>query len=562
MPTKCRILTFTLTLLLTGNALALERQTLLPANQLIYVRVSNIPEFLARLKQSPLGQLWADPPFQNFIGRPTASNWMDLLLPENSTASKQIMLEQLKMLQGELIVGLNQDTEGVRLIASMSVEDYQRHLKQEEKLNKLANNPREIINETFQGIKLIRRVRNGGTKKEETSWQAHLADTILLGSSREWIERSIIQLKKTHPNEPSDSPTLDLKIDLATLIEKIVGNMKQSNPSTQPNGLNKKALVAALGLTGVGDCSMTLRLDEDKMVSDSTLDIATFNKGLFTLLDMQPSTLPTVTFIPENISAIGVGRINLLSLWQEVPEILSAVSPNGQMQFAMIADMIQQQARIDLGQDLLANLDSHYISYSTTAPGTAQQAHVIGIKLKDRVAFQTALETALAAPALQPQVAALLKTEPFLEHTIYTIQTQQPGSPPVAFSIAANRFFYGPPTILRNIIRTQNSADAAHTSFEHSPLVRELRRHTPSGAFGFRVIDWKKQMESLVKQLRQPAVQAALKKGLKGGPDQPFPLPDLATLPPADHLASFFNTTCQYVEKTDTGLHQRATTRY
>ena len=42
----------------------------------------------------------------------------------------------------------------------------------------------------------------------------------------------------------------------------------------------------------------------------------------------------------------------------------------------------------------------------------------------------------------------------------------------------------------------------------------------------------------------------------------PFPPPDLNKLPPATHIASFFNVSYQYAEATDEGIHQRIILKY
>ena len=42
----------------------------------------------------------------------------------------------------------------------------------------------------------------------------------------------------------------------------------------------------------------------------------------------------------------------------------------------------------------------------------------------------------------------------------------------------------------------------------------------------------------------------------------PFPPPDFNKLPPADHIASFFNVSYQYAEATDEGIHQRIILKY
>lgn len=560
MLNKSRIPLITLILSCALSSMALERISLLPPDQQVRVRISNTTEFLNRLEKSPLGQLWADPQFQDFAGNPSEKDWMDLFFQDKSEAYKEITRNQLAMLKGELAFGGNSDSEGVFIIAAMSPKDYLRSLEQDELLKTLGEAPFEIIHDEFQGIKLARHIRNGGTEEEQSSWQAHLANTLLIGNSKEWVERSIIQLKNESPDEPEGSPTLNLQLKLSQLIEEMIQSMEGKSPSAS-GALGNKAIFEALGLLGVENCSVSIRLDKDKMVSDSTLNTSNLSKGLFAILDTQASSLPTVTFIPESASSIEVGRINLLGLWRELPNIFSAISPSGQMQFAMISGMIQQQAQIDLDQDLLSNLDTQYLSFSVTEPETARQVKMIGIELKNSDAFKSALETGLNAPALQPQIAAALEKETFLEHTVYTIKNQQEGGTPLAFAIAANRLFYGPPSVIRQVIRTQSSSDAAHTSFENSPLVRGLRQHIPSNAFGYSAINWKKQMESVLKELSNPAYMAAFQLGLESSGTQKD-LPDFGKLPPAEHLASFFNTTYQYTEKTDSGLHQRIITQY
>jgi hypothetical protein len=553
MLNKTRNLTLILILSSILNALAMDRLSLLPPDQIISVRVSNISEFGARLKKSPFGQLWDDPQFQEFAGHPTEQDWADIFFSGDSDAEKEINIDQFKMLKGELIFGMNPGTETLCLIAAMSSEDYLRSLTQDEKLKVMAAEPFEIINDEFQGIKLIRHIHNGGTDEEESFWQAYLAGTLLNGTSREWIEQSIIQLKKQSPTEPEGAPSLEINLKISQLIDEMARETEAAP--------NDKAVFEALGLTGIGNGSVTLRLDDNQMVLDGTLNITDLTKGIFALLDLQASALPTVTFIPENSSSIGVGRVNLLRFWREIPKIIAAISPEGILQFAMLSGMIQQQAKIDLDQDLLSNLGTQYLSFSVTDPETTQLVSVVGIELKDSFAFRTALETALTAPDLRPQIATVLDEESFLGHTIYNIKNQKPGSQPQAFSIAADRLFYGPPDELRRIIQTQSNADSASASFEHSPLVQGLRKHTPPAAFSCQAIDWTKQLESVLPQLTNPAVIAALKMKCKDR-NNSLELPDFEKLPAAEHLASFFKITYQYTEKTDNGLHRRVIAPY
>jgi hypothetical protein len=173
--------------------------------------------------------------------------------------------------------------------------------------------------------------------------------------------------------------------------------------------------------------------------------------------------------------------------------------------------------------------------------------------------FKTGLETALAAPALQPQVAAGLEIEEFLDHTIYTVKSDDPSSA-MAFGIVGDYLLYGQPDGLRQVIRSRGSA-AANESFERSALVQGLRRHVPPRAFGYSAIDWKKNMGVIVREISKPEYVVLIQQNwAKSG--SALPPPDFSKLPPADHIASFFNVSYQYVEATGNGLHQRIILKY
>jgi hypothetical protein len=379
-----------------------------------------------------------------------------------------------------------------------------------------------------------------------------------MSSDREWLERSIIRLNNEMPNEPKGTPTLSLDVDIAAMLQDIIAKEEQNtSPDEQPE---TRMTFQALGLMGVSHFSTTIRLEDDQMVTDSTLQVSDLTKGIFTLFNVQPSTLPTVNFIPENITALEVGRMDLLGLWKEVPNIVTALSPDGKLQYDMIVGMIQMQLGINLERDLLAHLGTQYISYVTTASDTEPQASIVGLELKNSAAFKTGIETIFSAPTLQPQISAAFNIDEFLEHTLYSLKNDVTESV-LAFSISGDYLFYGLPDAVRTVIRTQSNPAAAHNNFEHSTLVQGLRQHTPASAFGFQTCDWKKSMDNLVRELKKPMIAAAVKQAFaKEG--LPFPAPDFTQLPPAEHIASFFNTSFQYIEATDTGLHHRLTLKY
>jgi hypothetical protein len=543
---------FTLSLLfsLPLASFSLERAALLPPEAQTYVRVSNTVEFWEKLKKSSLGKLWADQQFQDFIGNPDAEVWHELFFESETEAEDQVFIEQMKMLNGEVVLGINLETDNLFIIATMSKDDFVRGLELDDKLRDVIKDPFEIVKSTFQDVEIIEHIENVGTPQQESSWQAHIGNTFILGYSREWIEKSIVRLKKDEIKEPDGNPVLTFNLPLAQMIEQELKN--------DGAGKNERALLEAMGILNIEVFTSTIEFKDDEMVADNILGISDLGKGLFSLLDVQPSELPTVTFIPENIASLEVGRFNLMRFWQEIPVFLTAAQPGVKPQFDMMLAMIQQQAGINIEQDLLAHLGTKYVAFSVVEGPT--QSSVVAVDLKDSMAFKKGLETGLAAPAMQPYVASGLEISDFLDHTIYTLKNSDPNDT-MGIAIAGDYLLYGDQDGLRQVIRSVNSDAAANQAFERTELVKGLRQQITPRAFGYSVIDWHKNMDIIVQELTKPEYITLIQQNwAKSG--SALPPPDFNKLPPADHIASFFNVSYQYIEARDNSLHQRVILKY
>ncbi len=551
-----RIFILTLLLSIPFTTVALERAALVPADAQTYVRASSVETFLANLKKSSVGRLWADRQFQDFIGNPDEEIWEELLFDGGKTAENEMYLEQLKMLRGEVIFAFNKQYSSPYIIAAMSEEDFLRSLVLDEKLSEVGEAPFKILRDVFQDVEIIQHIEAPGTPSENSSWQAYCNHTLVMGNSREWVEKSIVQLKKEAVEEPEGNPLLILNLPLAEFIhEKLI---KEPDPAQSPMSPDPEVLLESLGLMGIEKLTTRIELKDTEMVVDSTLTATSLNKGLFTILDLQPAELPAVGFIPENIAMIEVGRFNLLRFWQEIPAVLATAMPSAKSQFDMMLAMLRQQTGIDIEQDLLVHLGTRYFSFSAVEGETLLS--VTAIDLKDSQAFKHGLETALASPVLQSQVAMLLETIDFLGHPLYISKNTAPAEA-FSFAIMGNYLLYGDPDALRQVIRSENSGSAPDTAFERTELVRGLRQAVPQSAFGYSAVDWKKSMAAIMYELTRPDRIELLQQNwaTRGGP---LPPPDFSKLPPADHIASFFNATYQYAEKTGEGLHQRIILKY
>ena len=531
-------------------ALALKRTELLPPDGQAHVRISNTVDFWAKLKKSSVGQLWMDQQFQDFMGNPELDAWHSLFFEGESTEEDKVFVEQMKMLTGEVVFAVDMKTDDIYIIADMSAEDFERGLELDENLRSVVEDPFEVVKSSFQGVEIVQHIDNPGTDDEISSWQAHVDRTFVLGYKQEWVEQCIVRLKNDEITEPSGHPVLSFSLPVKDLFLDSLGD----SPADQED----RRLFDALGLLGISSFTSRFELHDNEMIVNNNLMISDLDRGLFKMLDTEPSELPTVTFIPENITSLEVGRIDLLSLWQEIPVILTQLDPASKQQFDMMLAMVQQQTGVNLEQDLLIHLGTKYLSFATVDGET--QSSIIALELKDGIAFKQGLESALTAPTMAPYVAAALDQSDFLDHTIYTLKDTPPEDQ-MGVAITDDHLLWGTPDGLRQTLRAITSDAAANNAFEQTELVQGLRKQVAPGAFGFGAIDWKKSMDIIMAELAQPEYTRLIEeKWATSG--SPLPPPDFDKLPSAEHIAQFFNVSYQYIEATDSGLHQKIILKY
>lgn len=551
MPALYKTAAITLLAALPFSSFALERTALLPGQTKTFVRVSNTINFWEELKKSSVGKLWVDQQFQDFIGNPDVETWQEILFSgEEDDPRNQVMVEQLKMLSGELIIAFDEEMENPYIIAAMTEEDFERSLELDENLLEVTEDPFEVVKSTFQDVEIIKHIENPGSEAERFSWQTFFEGTFILGYSKEWVEQNIVRMKKEAVTEPTGNPVMNINLPLTPLLEEVL--------SEGIEGDTERAVMEALGLFSIENFSCRIELFEDEMIVDNNLAISDLNRGIFALLNTEPSDLPTVTFIPENIATLEVGRFDLLNLWQEIPVFLADAQPEAKPQFDMILAMLQQQAGINIEQDLISNLGKKYVAF-TTVEGELQES-VIAIDLEDGIAFRQGLESAISAPGLQPYVASGLDISDFLDHTIYSLKDDLPEDK-MGVALLNDYLLYGTYKGIQQVIRSETSEAAENQSFEQSELVQGLRRYISDEAFGFSAIDWKKNMGALVAEFNHPHYTMMIQqKWAQSG--SPLPPPDFSKLPSSDHMAQYFNTSYQYVEARGNGLHQKIILKY
>jgi hypothetical protein len=138
MFTKSRSLIVYLLLSLPLAAAALDRIELLPPQAKAHLRISDTHDFWNKLKQSSIGKLWVDDQFQDFLGNPDAETWQDFFFDGESSAEDKVFMDQLKMLQGEVIIGFDKKYEAPYVIAELSRDNFLKSLEMDLTLREIA----------------------------------------------------------------------------------------------------------------------------------------------------------------------------------------------------------------------------------------------------------------------------------------------------------------------------------------------------------------------------------------------------------------------------------------
>ncbi|MBN2686048.1 MAG: hypothetical protein JXR40_12265, partial [Pontiellaceae bacterium] len=454
------------------------------------------------------------------------------------------MQEEIEMNEGEFIIGFDADMEDSYIIAAMSREDFLHSLELDQKLDSTESTVTKKY--TFQGEEVVQYIYESGTEWEYSSWQTQMNDTLVLGPSKEWVERSIIELKKEKIEEPKGAPRITANFEIKKLINQLLSESEGAELTEIKN------IISALGLNDLDKCTLNLDLKEDEVVLDGTLYARRTDKGIFTLLDTRPVKLPTAGFIPKDFSLLEVGRLDLPGFWKELKTVVAAIVPEYQTEIDSILTMVRRETGVDLEMNLLAHLGTEYVYYSVAEGEQAQDLFAFNLKNSDE--FKRAIEAILGAPAVKPQAEMIIDTVDFLDHTIYlTSDLVTEPEAQMAFSVINDYLILGNAESVRQAVRSLDKP----STLSQNPIVRDSRNMIPSSAFRFTLFDAKQYIKFLA-ELTQNENFSMMIEDYFYMYDIPFSLPDLSNMPPAEHLASFFKAIYSYSEKTPEGIHIRA----
>jgi hypothetical protein len=550
----------------------------------LIVHCTDITALMSAVEKSPMGRFWNSPEMEGF--RNDRDLWGDLRLAlaegaegDNAAKIRDIYLEEIKMLDGEVILGLDfADYEGqpaFTLVAAMSEADHKRSLEMDALLFELEDVETIKASEDFRGTTLYTYIRKE-TKGDRFLYQAYCEGTLLASENRAWLEHALLQLKETPAREPEGAPELSLTAK-ARLMDRLQSLLAE-RAAEEGSPVDPLTVIRSLGLDAVGDVQFNLCMQEDR--ADILFQAARrgeWNRGLMVLIPPEPAPVDLrLAYVPRDAASYQVARLDLNAFWMQVPEILRQISPEFQLQFNMGVNAAGGMMDIDVSEDLFNNLDPLVFSY-TCLEDDGQQ-FLYGLKVKDSDAMERTLSKLFAEHSpITAQLGDFYRPTDIQGHVIHMIQFPMPtveGDLPVynevGLTVADRALIIGQGNLLVDYVQAAVHNQGA-SEFYEQPAFKEIMTRIPSTACGYGISDLSAYARFYVNQVRTAIEQvraAEATPASSGGDEGPDPFAgflegfDMDKLPSADVIAGYFGVSEGYSVMDEAGFRSTMTMRY
>ena len=582
---------------------AYDRQDLIDSTAVI-IRVSNVANFLKAIEQSSVGQLWNSKEMKPFLNNRSLAEalketllqsvYSDIEKPNNKELS-HLLWEESKLLKDELIVGIsppNQEgKENFFILAALDEPGYLKSKAIDERMAELDENTSAPHKQDFQGVDLFRSITTKPDKTTESEWDAFYGGTLVSSTSREWVERCIVKLKKELPTAPTGSPMLQLRItgqvikylfaprDQAALEEHDpTGKGKQDTPVSPPP--SPSAIFNALGLDHLKYISLDLILNPESMefqVAIKTKGPA--ENGLWTLLTREPVPLNhRLLYVPDDVYSYQVMRLDFNALWKELPEILKSINPQYVQYLNGATAMFSQMYKIDLSRDVFGNLGDLITTFSRMQDLEKQELYAWQVRNPG------AMEKLLAklygeGSFLEAQLRDRLEIHQLHGYKLYSLKITpiKPGDTPgqkstyTEISVVDGALVFGSDKLVRGLIQAAaNNKRTISNTFYQLPEYTALMRKVPDDALGYSITDVSQLVQSLLGLINNTRILRIPGKEKQQDKDnvQSNPLTEFFNklrfdrLPPVDFMASFFSKGITYTRYEENDLVTRGIFQY
>ena len=540
-----------------------RRSDLVEAGATVVLRISNGSAFMNALEESSFGKLWNSPEMKPFLNGQSLQEALikGIFLPHTEDAAVDeayhLNREILSMFGGEVImaIDLGQGENETKLffLVEMNEPDYKKIRGLIEQENKVAGKKTVTHRHTFQGVELIQDVITGDDEKETHEWMAFSGNTFINGSTRRWVEQCIVRLKKESPGKPPGPPSLQLWLPDGAL-QRAWKAAEKEEPAEQETpgdtGPDNKAIFKALGIDALGKVSLECKMTPYGAELNLQVRAKGEPVGLWTLFSKDPAPRGLILgYVPENALSFQVTRLNIQAFWEEIPTMLEAFGPEASARFKMFLAYGAQMLQVDLGRDIVANLDSVFTSYSRLE-GT-EDITLTAWQLRDAAAIEKALGKMFAEGSwVRTMMKENFEVLDLPEHKVYILKVPKMEMPagdqasqkpvityvPYGISVVEGDLVVGRLSLVRSFINGSRDKKEGR-KFYKSPLYSFMDRRVPDNAMGYGLSD--------INQLLRPGLDYFKKIGQNAqkppeAPELPEGHPETPAPGKPDAIGTFF----------------------
>ena len=531
------------------------------------IRCNDAGALAGAVARSPLGLFWHSPEMEAFredwrFEEAFARALAEDVAGEQVERMRGIYMEQLKLLDGEFVLGLDfgdfSREPAVTLAAAMRAEDYRRSLEMDQLLFELEEVETITASEDFRGVSITTYLRKE-EKGDRFLYQAFHDGTLLASENRPWLEQSLIRLMEGRVREPGGHPLLAVtgKARLLDRLQTLLTEKASENGSP----FDPQTVLHGLGIDSVGDLQLEIAMKEDH--ADMVFTAARrgeWNRGLMVLVPAAPAPVDfRLAHVPPDVASYQVFRVDLNALWRQIPEMLGQISPELQMQFRMGVNAAGGLMDIDLNEEVFNNLDRLGFSYARI--GDAGQEPVYGFRVKDAGAMARTLEKLFAEHSpVRGQLGDVYRRTDIQGHILHMLQFPVPAGRgnemrmgEVGLTVVDRALVIGEGGLLVDYVQAAVHNQGA-SEFYTRALFTDMAARVPADACSYGVSDLAAYARFFVDQLGS-AIEEMQAAGLArpagaGGEETPGlnPMADLlagldtAKLPPAERVGAYFGT--------------------
>ncbi|MDJ0721435.1 MAG: hypothetical protein QNJ04_07385 [Desulfobacterales bacterium] len=571
----------------TADIPRMDRLELVTEADLI-LHCSDSGRFAAAIERSPLGRLWNSPEMRasredRSLEALVRQALTDAAEGEHAARINDIYMAQIKMLDGEFVLGMTFDDPGaepeITMVAAISEADFNRSLEMDALLQELEDRETISASEDFRDTRIYTYME----KKEDRdhfSYQAFCAGTLVMSDNRPWLEQALIRLMETPAREPQGDPVLTLR-GQAHLLDRLQDRIA-AKAAAAKTPFDWPALASSLGIDTLGDWRLQARMLADR--AELSLEVerrGEWNRGLMVLVPPDPVPLEFhLAYVPPDVASYQVTRLDLNAFWVQLPEILRQISPEFQMQFSLGVNAMGGMMGININEDVFQNLDSLTFSYARF--GDHGQEMLYGLNVRDSQAMERTLRKLFAANSpLAAQIGPFYREIDIQGQTIHMLQI--PASPngedETAFlefglTVVDRALVIGHGRLLENYAQAAVN-QAGGSPFYASRAFRDMAARVPADACTYGLSDLSAYARYFTAEIRKAVAEAQALRAAPaaveedcGGEDHLAPLTafwdrfDVENLPPAEVMAQYFGISDGYSVIDENGFRSEMTIHY